>query len=115
MRDVTVSRTTSREAALRGGAGVADPLRAEPQLARPLRPLITDDIPAADELGEIVVITRELPERLPTGQLRGVFERYEADLERLLSTEAWGNVVEVETSATAIRWVVRVSPTEAGK
>jgi hypothetical protein len=44
-----------------------------------------------------------------------VFERYEADLERLLSTEAWGNVVEVETSATAIRWVVRVSPTEAGK
>jgi hypothetical protein len=82
----------------------------EPEVRTALRPLIADDMPAADELGEIFVITRELPEQLSTEQLSGVFERYEDELERLLSDEAWGNVIETETSATAIRWVVRIIP-----
>lgn len=81
----------------------------QPEVRTPLRPLIAEDMPDADELGEIFVITRQLPDRVSTEQLSGVFARYEADLEKLLSDQAWDNVIEAETSATAIRWVVRIS------
>ena len=69
----------------------------------PLIPLIGDPSPYDEEPGDCFVITRMAPDGL-TPEL---IARYEADLERLLTKEALGAVIEAETSSDGLRWLVR--------
>lgn len=69
----------------------------------PLIPLIEDPSPYDEEPGDSFVITR----MAPGGLTPELIARYEADLERLLSEEALGAVIEAETSSDGLRWVVR--------
>ncbi|MFI6673619.1 hypothetical protein [Kribbella sp. NPDC050470] len=69
----------------------------------PLIPLIEDPSPYDEEPGDCFVITR----MAPGGVTPALIERYEADFQRLLSEEAFGQVIEAETAEDALRWVVR--------
>jgi hypothetical protein len=75
--------------------------------AVPLKPLIDDPAPYADEPGDSFLITRELPPGLSPSEEAGVLARYEEDLELLLSRKAKANIVDTEISASAVRWVIQ--------
>ncbi|GAA2811744.1 hypothetical protein [Kribbella solani] len=74
----------------------------------PLKPLIEDPAPYDEEPGDCFVITRDFPPDVEEAQLPELFRRYEEDLEELLSDEGMDSVLDMETSATAARWVVRI-------
>jgi hypothetical protein len=74
----------------------------------PLKPLIEDPAPYADEPGDSFIIKRELPPGLSPSEEATVLRRYDEDLERLLSQQANGNIIEAETSPSAVRWVIQV-------
>ncbi|NIK59580.1 hypothetical protein [Kribbella shirazensis] len=77
--------------------------------AAPLKPLIEDPTPYADEPGDSFVITRELPPGLNPSEEAAVLKRYEEDLDRILSKHARSNIIELETTASTARWVVPAS------
>ena len=87
------------------------PLAGEPA-ARPTIPFwpleVDEDEPYSEEPGDSFVITRELPKVDHPAEMAGVFQRYEDDLSRLLSAEAFSSIIEAETSPRAIRWVVHL-------
>jgi hypothetical protein len=76
--------------------------------AVPLKPLIEDPTPYVEAPGDSFVIIRDLPASTKPSDVPAVLQKYEEDLEALLSKEAFGNIVEAETSPTAIRWLVQL-------
>jgi len=78
----------------------------------PLKPLIDDPAPYAEEPGDSFVITREFPAGVDPSDVPHLLRRYEEELEALLSDEAMENIVDTETSPTAVRWVVQAGPTD---
>jgi hypothetical protein len=77
--------------------------------AIPLWPLEADEEePFFEEPGDCFVITRELPDVDDPAGMSAVFQRYEDDLDRVLSEEGLAHVIEAESSLRAVRWVVRV-------
>lgn len=76
----------------------------------PLKPLIGDPAPYAEEQGDSFVITRDFPPGVDQAEMPDLLRRYEDELEALLSDEAMHNIIETETSSTAIRWVVQATP-----
>ncbi|WP_203590666.1 hypothetical protein [Streptomyces sp. SID13031] len=77
-------------------------------VAVPLKPLIDDPAPYADVPGDSFVVTRELPADLSPAKAVEVLEGYEADLDAILSRAGKKNVIEAETSSSAVRWVIQV-------
>jgi hypothetical protein len=80
--------------------------------AVPLKPLIEDPTPYVDEPGDSFVIIRDFPANTEPSDVPEVLQKYEEDLEALLSKEAIENIVEVETSMSAIRWLVQLPPAD---
>ncbi|MEU0095017.1 hypothetical protein [Kribbella sp. NPDC006257] len=76
--------------------------------AVPLKPLIEDPTPYVEAPGDSFVIIRDLPANTRPSDVPAVLQKYEEDLQALLSKEAFGNIVEAETSPTAIRWLVQL-------
>jgi hypothetical protein len=74
--------------------------------------LIEDPTPYVDEPGDSFVIIRDFPANTEPSDVPDVLQKYEEDLEALLSKEAIENIVEVETSVSAIRWLVQLPPAD---
>ncbi|GAA1559452.1 hypothetical protein GCM10009804_15370 [Kribbella hippodromi] len=75
----------------------------------PLKPLIEDPAPYDEEPGDCFVITRDFPPGTEEADLPELFRRYEEDLEDLLSDEGLDSILDMETSFTAVRWVIRTA------
>ncbi|TDD46562.1 hypothetical protein E1263_36230 [Kribbella antibiotica] len=78
----------------------------------PLIPLIDDPMPYDEEPGDSCVITRDFPPGTEESQVPGLLRQYDKDLQDVLSDEALDNILDIETSSSGVRWVIRVAPDE---
>lgn len=75
----------------------------------PLKPLVDDPPPYDEEPGDTFVITRDFPPDTTPEQVPDLLRQYDKDLENLLSKNALNNILDIESSPTAVRWVIRVN------
>ncbi len=78
----------------------------------PLIPLIDDPMPYEEEPGDSLVITRDFPPGTEESQVPGLLRQYDEDLQDLLSDKAMDNLLDIETSSSGVRWVIRIAPGE---
>lgn len=77
--------------------------------AVPLKPLIEDPAPYDEEPGDSFVITRDFPPGTDESRIPALLRQYDKELDELLSDGARDNVLDVETSSSGVRWVVRIT------
>lgn len=77
--------------------------------AVPLKPLIDDPVPYDEEPGDSFVITRDFPPGADESQVPELLRQYDEELQELLSDDALDNILDIETSSTGVRWVVRIA------
>jgi hypothetical protein len=65
-----------------------------------------------DEPGDCYIIARQLPQTDDPAEISATIDRYEDDIQWLLSAEALGGGVDVETTPTEVRWIVPVPTPE---
>lgn len=85
-------------------AGQADHLEAVA-----LKPLVDDPAPYDEEPGDSFVITRDFPSDTTPEQVPDLLRQYDEDLENLLSEDALDNILDIESSSTGVRWVIRLT------
>lgn len=85
---------------------------AEDLEAIPLKTLVDDPVPYDEEPGDSFVITRDFPPGTEESQVPERLRQYDEELQELLSDEALDNILDIETSFSGVRWVIRIAPDE---
>jgi hypothetical protein len=80
--------------------------------AVPLKPLVDDPVPYDEEPGDSFVITRDFPPGTEDSQVPELLRQYDEELQELLSDEALDSILDIETSFSGVRWVIRIAPDE---
>lgn len=83
--------------------------QAEELEAVSLKPLVDEPIPYDEEPGDSFVIIRDFPPGTEQSQVPELLRQYDEDLQVMLSDEALDNILDIETSFSGVRWVIRIA------